>query len=114
MLRHHQSVDKRASVLATLVKGESHSVEHSLAAQHQRQAVDLGDLLLGVDLLVLQGTYHLHAVEHLLELVARHVQRLEKCQVDLRMESIKLMVMATATDQLYVFICILYTTYIYV
>jgi len=63
--------------------------KHLLATQHQRQAVDLGNLLLGIDLLVFQGTYHLHAVEHLLELMASHVQGLEKCQVNLQIRPIK-------------------------
>lgn len=62
--------------------------KYSLARQHQRQAVDFRHLLLGVHLLVLERSHQLHAVQHRLELVARHAQRLEQRAVHLRNKQI--------------------------
>lgn len=85
MLRDNQPIKTRVEMLsigtATVI------VRYSLAAQHQRQTIHLGDLLLCIDLLVLERPYDLHAVEHLAELMASHTQRLKQRHVHLQNES---------------------------
>lgn len=57
---------------------------HSLARQHERETVDLGDLLVGVQLVALEVAHVPHAHQHPPELTAGHSQWFEQRHVHLR------------------------------
>jgi gamma-glutamyl phosphate reductase len=58
-------------VLLRILQGQENIkvVIDLLPRQHQRQAVDLCRLFMSIDILVPEGSYFLHTIQHLLELV---------------------------------------------
>lgn len=49
-----------------------------LSRQNKRERIHFSNFLLSVDLLILELSYHLHAIKHLFELVPRDFQWLKK------------------------------------